>query len=67
MNHTKIIELWESPQTLADEIGQKYNTVMQWKSRNSIPVQYWNDLIKSTQEHDLPVTFKLLATTIKEY
>jgi hypothetical protein len=61
MTHKDIIEMWDKPQTLADETGQKYNTVMRWKYRNSIPADIWQAVVTSAQKHDLPVTYKLLA------
>jgi hypothetical protein len=64
MNHTKIIELWDSPQDLAEEINVKYNTLMRWKYRNSIPSEYWTDIVRVAKEEDLPVTYRLLAETV---
>lgn len=45
IKHSEIISLWPSVGEFARNIGQKETTCRGWKSRNSIPVKYWQAII----------------------
>ncbi|WP_428351821.1 carph-isopro domain-containing protein [Lichenifustis flavocetrariae] len=48
---------------LASALGHKnVSTVSSWKSRGSIPVQYWGDVIAAAQARDVRgITLRVLA------
>lgn len=62
-SHREIIELWSSRADLAREVGVDYQTARQWHLRNSIPSEYWCDLVRVAQERGLDqISVDLLAT-----
>lgn len=61
-SHRDIIDLWSSRAELAREVGVDYQTARQWHLRNSIPSEYWCDLVRAAQERGLEVSVDLLAT-----
>lgn len=62
MNHREILSLWPSQKTLADELGEKLDTVKKWRTRGRIPDVYWTELLASAKKNRLKVTLEDLAT-----
>lgn len=55
--------LFGSPQDFAAAIGEKYDTVLKWRTRNSIPSWKWGRLVEAAAERRLPVTIDDLSRT----
>ncbi len=64
-NHVDIINLWSSPRDLAEDIGERYETVRKWKYRKSIPSIHWFEVIQAAKKRKLPVTHESLAKSRK--
>jgi hypothetical protein len=49
--HAAIIDLWDSDQQLADEIGSKLETVRKWRQRR-IPSDWWPKFVDVTADRE---------------
>ena len=59
---SSLISRWETKSVLADDCRVDYGVVHQWDRRNSIPGEYWNDVVKSAQKRGVDgVSLTLLA------
>lgn len=57
-----IIDIWDKPSGLADELDEKHGTVRQWYRRNSIPADRWNDVVLAAKKRGhKEVSLALLA------
>ena len=56
-----IINLWPSPQELADDLGENLHAVRKWRERGSIPSDRWLDLVEAAKRRHYRVTLNLLA------
>lgn len=57
-----IISLWKSAVELAGDIDVKPGSVRQWISRNRIPPEYWNSIVRAAAGRGFTeVTLSLLA------
>jgi len=45
MQHATIINLWPTIAECSRDVGQPYETVKQWRRRNSIPAEHWRAVI----------------------
>ena len=43
--HAAIINLWPTIAEASRDVGQPYETVKQWRRRNSIPAEHWRAVI----------------------
>lgn len=50
---TDILKLWPSFADLARDLGLPYTTVASWAARNTIPVAYWQPLIKIANKRNI--------------
>jgi hypothetical protein len=57
----EIIDLWPSPDDLAAEIEAGRWTVSKWRTRNSIPAEWWHRLVSTERAKASGVTTDLLA------
>ncbi|WP_159585961.1 carph-isopro domain-containing protein [Chelativorans xinjiangense] len=46
-----VIGLWPSPDAMAQEIGASLPAARKWKQRNSIPAEWWNDIVSAARRH----------------
>jgi hypothetical protein len=66
MSFRQIIDEWPSVSILADEVSNHHNhvTVFQvrkWRTRNSIPPEYWKNLIAAANRRDITLTSETLV------
>jgi uncharacterized protein YjcR len=52
----EIIGLWDSPETLATELGAKVETVRKWRQRNNIPAEWWASIIEAAKARGQSLT-----------
>ena len=57
-----VINQYPNYQALADDIKVSYGQVQQWFRRNSIPSEYWGDILVSATNRGLKIDCKLLIT-----
>jgi hypothetical protein len=70
---SELIDLWPDHAALAADAGlppNQANRPASWKLRNSIPSEYWADLVNGADKRDILgitlVTFALLARKTKK-
>lgn len=51
---------------LSAEIGVGYNTIQGWRFRDSIPVVYWDAVVKAAGRHGIAITSDALKTMLVE-
>ena len=57
-----IINLWETPAQLAEDLGEEVGTVRQWRNRDSLPDRVWKKTVEAAQARGLEgVTLEVLA------
>ncbi|MBR2819815.1 MAG: hypothetical protein IKE60_34415 [Reyranella sp.] len=57
-----IINAWESPTILADDLGEEIGTVRQWRNRNKLPDRVWKAIVMAAQRRAIEgVTLERLA------
>jgi hypothetical protein len=60
--HRQIIELWPTRAAFARELGVDYQLARGWHTRNSIPSDYWVDVVHAAHERGFDqITNDLLA------
>lgn len=52
----EIVELWPSPDALAEDIGAKFETVRKWRQRDNIPAEWWLPVIDAAKARNLVLT-----------
>jgi len=62
----EVLQLWPRISDAAQEIGYPYERVSQWAKRNSIPPEYWPDVIRAAAARgfkyvSLPILVELAA------
>lgn len=62
-DHRSIMASFGSLQDFAAALGEKYNTVVKWRTRNSIPSWRWGRIVDLAAERRLAVTVTDLART----
>lgn len=50
-----LIGHWDSVRAFAERMGVSPNTAAGWKRRNSIPTDYWPELLEAAAERELSV------------
>ena len=58
----KIIDFWDSPVAMADEVGARVETVKKWKQRDSIPGDWWLAIAQSETGQNKNLTVEQMAT-----
>ncbi len=62
-SHRQIIDRWGNRAAFAREIGVDYQAARGWYDRNSIPSEYWVDVVSAAQKQGFDdVSLDLLAT-----
>lgn len=51
-----IFAIWPSTKEMADDLGQKYDTVLRWKLRKRIPSTAWPTIIEKAAARETLVT-----------
>ncbi len=49
-SYRDVIDQWPSVSELASDIGEKAFTVRKWRTRNSIPAEKWDALLKAAKK-----------------
>jgi hypothetical protein len=57
-----VIDLWESPQVLADDLGSKLTRVQKWRARRRIPPKAWPEVLDAAKRRGLPISADTLMT-----
>lgn len=67
MTFKDIIDRWPKPamRTLSDDLGLPYISVNKWRKRDSIPPEYWIDLLKIARKRRISLSCKELAQTYR--
>ncbi|MEM8615334.1 MAG: hypothetical protein AAGF20_00210 [Pseudomonadota bacterium] len=55
-----LISKWESVAQLAKDLGYPYERVSQWGKRDSIPPEYWPDIIAAAPKRGLTIDINAL-------
>lgn len=50
-----VIDSWPSISDLASDIGEKPVTVRKWRTRNSIPADKWEALLKAAKKRAIKI------------
>lgn len=53
---SEVIDLWPSIAELARDIGEPYETVRQWRLRDSVPVRAFVKITRAAARRDFNVT-----------
>lgn len=57
-----IINRWETPAQLAEDIGEEVGTVRQWRNRDTLPDRVWKKTVEAAQTRGFEgVTLEVLA------
>lgn len=60
---TDIINAWEKPGLLAEDIGEEVGTVRQWRNRDTFPDRVWKAAVAAAARRGIEgVTLELLAS-----
>jgi hypothetical protein len=69
LDHRAIIDLWKplsdrgsGAEALARRIDEKYDTVLRWRLRNSIPRWKWPAVVEAARADGLSITADTLMT-----
>lgn len=62
-DHRSIMALFGTLQDFAAALGEKYDTVVKWRTRNSIPSWRWGRLVEIAAERRIGLTIDVLART----
>lgn len=59
----EVVELWDSPEALAVEVGASAWAVRKWKtdSKRRIPAEYWSSILRTPTAQRHGLTAELLA------
>ena len=57
----EVVELWDSPDVLASEIGAGVSAARKWPQRNSIPAEWWSPILRTETAQKAGLTADLLA------
>ena len=57
----EIIDKWPSVAELADDLGEKPNTVSKWRQRQRIPSDRWLPLVACARKRRIPLDLTTLA------
>ncbi len=61
-NYADVIDLWESYDALASDVGATVYSIRKWRQRDSIPPEYWRALVESAAKRGIAVvTLEVLA------
>lgn len=60
-DHRSIMALFGSLQDFASALGEKYDTVVKWRARNSIPSWRWGRLVELAAERRINLAIEDLA------
>lgn len=59
---SQLIDLWPTKAEFASDLGVEYGVAHQWDRRDSIPSDYWNDVIAAAERRQLKgINLELLA------
>lgn len=57
-----IINAWESPGQLAEDLGEEPGTVRQWRNRDTLPDRVWKATVEAAERRGIAgVTLEVLA------
>ena len=56
-----VIALWGTPDAMAEAIGVNVHTARKWRTRDSIPADWWQRILEVAQADNKPVTADDLA------
>jgi uncharacterized protein YqfA (UPF0365 family) len=60
MTFLDVMNLWESPVALANDLEVKLSRVYKWRVRRSIPSDCWPQLLKAAQHRGIDLTAETL-------
>ena len=61
-SHRAVIELWETREALAAELGEDSRMISKWWQRRRIPGIWWARIVALPKSAENSVTLDLLAT-----
>lgn len=62
----ELIGQWPTKSELAKDCGVEYGVAHQWDRRNSIPAEYWSNVVSSAKRRGIQgVSLKVLQTLRK--
>ena len=63
--HANIMARWPTAAALADDVGQPYDRVRQWRiTKNGIPVRYWPAVIAAAKRRKIAISTAELADAV---
>ncbi len=65
MKHKDIINKWASRSELAKDLDVKGSRVDKWYLRNSIPSEFWNDIILSAKKRNIAINHMDIIKAVK--
>lgn len=58
-SHREIIQTW-GRQQMADDLGVPAERVRGWERKDSLPAEYWRDVLSVASERDIAISPRLL-------
>ncbi len=59
---TDVINRWEKPSDLAEDLGEEVGTVRQWRNRDTLPDRVWKATVEAAERREFRgVTLEVLA------
>lgn len=56
MRHKNLIHLWPTVAEFARDLGQQPTRAYKWSDRDSIPPQFWRDVVRAAEARGIAVT-----------
>jgi hypothetical protein len=56
MRHKNLIRLWPTVAEFARDLGQQPARVYKWSGRDSIPPQFWREVVRAAEARGIAVT-----------
>jgi hypothetical protein len=61
VNFLDVMDLWGSPQALADDLGVKLSRVQKWRARKAIPPNAWPQVLAAAKRRRFAVNADTLV------
>lgn len=62
----EVIDKWPTQTELADDLGEKPNTVSKWRQRGRIPPEQWLPMVSAARKRRISLDVTTLAKIARE-
>lgn len=60
-NFREVVELWDTPDVLASEIGVGVSAARKWPQRNNIPAEWWSAVLGTAVAQEAGLTAEMFT------